>query len=129
MNYQMLKSILDSIVMNFRCQDCTGSVEDKNLEMISASGTSLNLNVVCPHCGKSTLVKAEVNSVDLGSIAPDGSNLWEVKEKLANHIHSMKKQLQTQVSWPAINEKEIMDMRKKLRNENLWVNELFGLDK
>jgi hypothetical protein len=67
--------------------------------------------------------------VDLGSIAPDGSNLWEVKEKLANHIHSMKKQLQTQASWPAINEREIMDMRKKLRNENLWVNDLFGLDK
>ncbi len=122
----MVKSILDSIVQNFRCQECESTVEEKNLEITSAAGTTLSLTVHCPQCGKPTLVKAEVNSIDLGSIASDGSNLWEIKEKLTQKLSQIRQHIQIP-SWPSIQEKEIVDVRKKLKNNNISASDLFEM--
>lgn len=82
------------------------------------------MNVVCPHCGKSSVVKAEINSIDLWNIAPDGSNLSEVKQKLWEKLSQMQHH-QGETTSPKINEKEITDVRKKLKYENISVSELF----
>lgn len=124
MNYQFVKSIIDSIVQNFVCQQCFWKVQDSHLELVSAVGTSIHMNVVCPHCGKSSVVKAEINSIDLWNIAPDGSNLSEVKQKLWEKLSQMQHH-QGETTSPKINEKEITDVRKKLKYENISVSELF----
>lgn len=121
----MLKSILDSIVVNFRCNECTLWVQENNIEITSTAGSTLTLNVHCPHCSKVTLVKAEVNNIDLWNIAPDGSNLWEIKQKLWEKLAQMKQHIHANM-WPTINDKEITDMRLKLKNENISAADLFG---
>jgi hypothetical protein len=34
MNYQMLKSIIDSLIQNFKCPDCQTSVSEKDVEVM-----------------------------------------------------------------------------------------------
>jgi hypothetical protein len=34
MNYQMLKTLLDSLVLNFRCPSCSSGVIDNNIEIV-----------------------------------------------------------------------------------------------
>ncbi len=65
MNYQMLKSIVDSLIQNFKCPDCHGWVSEKDIEIVWAAWKTVNIDVWCPVCNKHTMVKAEVSNMNL----------------------------------------------------------------
>jgi len=50
MNYQMLKTLLDSLVTNFKCPNCNEQVTDSNIEIVGAAGNSVNLDIGCVAC-------------------------------------------------------------------------------
>ena len=55
MNYQMLKTILDSLVSNFKCPTCNSSVTEKEVEILWTANQSINLEIVCPECNCSVV--------------------------------------------------------------------------
>lgn len=130
MNYQMLKTLIDSLLNNFRCPNCQWSVQENNIEIVWAAGTSINLDVVCWACEKHTFVKAEVSQINLGNIVdlnPD--NLDEFKHKLHQKLSNInitsKEFWWTQNIEAQINDKEILELRATLENEHLNVQDLF----
>jgi hypothetical protein len=50
MNYQVLKSIFESIMQNFSCPGCESKISESSLEIIGAAGSSVNLDIICPSC-------------------------------------------------------------------------------
>lgn len=131
MNYQMLKTLLDSLVTNFRCPSCSSGVVDNNIEIVWAAGTSVNLDVFCPNCEKHTFVKAEVSQINLWNIIDFKSeNMDELKQKLHQKLTSLN--IKNRDIWETknieakINEKEILELRKILKNEHINVWDILG---
>lgn len=129
MNYQMLKTLLDSLVVNFKCPECQGSVKENNIELVGAAGTSVNLDISCPNCQKHTFVKAEVSQVNLGNIVDlKPENIEEFKHKLAEkltHINLGQKDMhETQNIEAHINDEEILELRDVLKHEHIDVKDI-----
>lgn len=130
MNYQMLKTLIDSLLSNFRCPNCQWNVQENNIEIVGAAWTSINLDVVCPACEKHTFVKAEVSQINLGNIVDlNPENLDEFKQKLHQKLSSInitsKEFWGTQNMEAQINDKEILELRATLNHEHLNVQDLF----
>lgn len=127
MNYQMLKTLLDSLILNFKCPNCSSWVLDSNIEVVWAAWNSINLDVFCSTCQKHTFIKAEVSQINLWNIANfDKENLEELKQKLQEKLSWIKLQRtdfwETKNIQAQINEKEILELREilKSKNTNVW---------
>ena len=115
MNYQILKTILDSLVSNFKCPTCNSWVTDKNVEILWTANQSINLEIICPECNKPTMVKAEManfNVWNLPNLTPQA--LQDLKAKLKNTSKTQNAK---------INEKEIIDLKNTLNQDNLWASD------
>lgn len=122
MNYQILKTILDSLIKNFKCPNCESLVSDNEVEIISMANQVINIDVSCPKCMKKTVVKAEMSSLNLANMPNVNPDMIEkLKQKLKQTIKSSNKiNLQK-----TLNEKEIIDLKNVLNKDNLWVDDFF----
>ena len=64
MNYFILKNILDTTLANFRCQQCHSGITEKDINIVSTTSTGVNMEITCPECRASGIVRAEVNFLD-----------------------------------------------------------------
>lgn len=125
MNYQMLKSIIDSLVQNFRCPDCQTPVVDKDIEIVWAAWKTINIDVGCPKCSKHTMVKAEISSVNIWNFPVwDKEAMEKLRWELTQKLSSLKwfawiGEVKVDKKETTIDEKQIMDLRKKLKEENV----------
>ncbi len=131
MNYQMLKTLLDSLLANFRCPNCSSWVVENNIEIVWAAGTSINLDIMCQSCEKHTFVKAEVSQINLWNIVDFKSeNAEELKQKLhqkLTHLNIQNRKIwETKNIEAQINEKEILELREILKNDHINVEDIFG---
>lgn len=131
MNYQMLKILLDSLVLNFTCPSCNNKVFDNSLEIVGAAWNSINLDIFCPTCEKHTFVKAEVSQINLWNLVNlNKENLQDFKQKLLEKLSgiNLKKTnfWETRKIEAKINEKEILELREIFKNENINVWDIFG---
>lgn len=131
MNYQMLKTLLDSLVSNFKCPNCSNTVNDSLIEIVWAAWSSVNLDIFCSNCEKHTFVKAEVSQI----------NLWNLMNFKWENINEIKQKLQEKLSWlnikkadfsntknieAKINDKQILELRETLKNENVNVKDFLS---
>jgi len=129
MNYQMLKSILDSLMTNFRCPVCSSGVAENNLEIVWAAWNSINLDIICPKCEKHTFVKAEISHLNFWNIMNlDQNSIQEIKQKLQNTLSKidLKKWDFETIKNIKINDKEILELRDKLNKDNVWVEDFLN---
>ncbi len=131
MNYQMLKTLIDSLLTNFRCPNCESQVGESNIEIVGAAGTSINLDIACGQCSKHTFVKAEVSQMNLSNILDmTNGNIDEFKQRLSQRLSgiSMKKTDWIEDKKAQIKEKQILELREIFKNKNtnvedfLWQN-------
>ena len=128
MNYQMFKSIIDSLIKNFTCPNCNSTAQENNIDIVWAAWSTVNIDIWCATCGKHTMVKAEMAQVDL----------WDVSNFDANKIDMLKiwlkKQLETKLKWIIenpkekilINDNEIINLKNILKKENIKVQDFFS---
>lgn len=113
MNYQMLKSLIDSLIQNFRCPNCQWEVNENNVEIVGAAWSTLNINMHC-ECEKSTFVKAELSHINLWNIMQMAwTNPEEFKANLQDKIESIKQNMQPKT--PPLQDKEILEVRNILK--------------
>ena len=122
MNYQILKSIIDSIIKNFKCEACSSNITEWNIEIVWAAWTTLNLDLVCPTCNKHNMVRAEVSHLNMGQIG----DINKIKENLTNALKNISQvKMDNKRKDIKIDDKEIIDLRKKLKQDNIWVWDIF----
>ncbi len=131
MNYQMLKTLLDSLVLNFKCPNCSSQINETNLEIVWAAGSSVNLDIICNNCEKHTFVKAEVSQINLWNVIDiQPENIEEFKQKLHQKLTSIniKKTNSTHVKniEAKIDEKQIWELKKVLKNDGMKVEDFFN---
>jgi hypothetical protein len=82
MNYLIMKSIIDATISHFACKECGSKIGERDVTIVGSAGQAVNLEVHCPNCHTSAMIKAEINvmkqPIDLSSVAPVGIELARV---------------------------------------------------
>lgn len=116
MNYLILKTIIDSTLVNFRCKDCNSWISEGNISILGLAWNTINLEVTCPNCRVQWVVKAEI---------------WFLNQNWPDILNNLKwslNQLQAnQISWPieTIKDSDILSIRENLKNCNS-IEDLFN---
>lgn len=121
MNYKTLKTIIESIITNFKCPDCNSECSENDFEILWASWWTVNLNCHCKKCSKNSFIKAEMNQIPLNIKNLNKDILQNLKNNLEQKIWELKITSNTKVT---INEKEIIELKDVLKNKNLNVSDL-----
>lgn len=118
MNYQSLKWMIESIINSYKCPECSTLVNESNIDIIWAAWSTINIDIECYWCGKHSMIKTEVLSLDL-------TNKWLSKEnieKLKNTLLGLRPNIVTKQT--RIKDEEIIDLNRDLQKKSLNVAEL-----
>lgn len=127
MNYQALKTMIESVTSKYRCPSCNSTVNDSSLDIIGAAGTSINIDITCPKCEKHSMIKAEVMNIDVANMKIDPKQIELLQEKLWNMKWVVWGSIEMQpLPKNGIKDEQIMDLNKNLRKKALNVADLFG---
>lgn len=123
MNYEALKLLINSLVTNFKCTNCTSNVTEKDINLLGIEWQKIVLDIKCPSCDKKTLIKSEVVSVDLTKMNLSREQISLLKNKI--ETTNAAKIVNSQTN---INDKFIVDLNRDLKKENLNVSDLFDAE-
>ena len=63
MLYPILKTIIDTTITQYLCQQCQGKVDENCISVGGTTDTQIHLDIICPHCQAHAHVHAEVANV------------------------------------------------------------------
>lgn len=112
MNFQSMKSMIESIVDSYNCPECKSIVNDNNVDIIWAAWSTINIDIMCPECWKHTMVKTETLSINLWK-------WWLPIDILKNNWKIINKK-------NLIKDKEIISLNKDLKQSKVNVSDLFS---
>lgn len=116
MNYLILKSIVDATLSGFSCRNCGARATDKDIHVLGTAGNALNLEITCPHCQTTGVVKAEVNVLPPGG--PSNREAHAFFENLKNSFGS-------KTTETSIRDEDILAIRESLK-KSASVKDLFS---
>lgn len=132
MNFKALKWMIDSLVKTYKCPECAAEVDDNNVDVIGAAGTTINIDVECPNCGKHSMIKSEVVSLDLSKSNISPEQLVELQKRLTKANPNIRAEIvqsweqnETNKNLNSIKDEEIVDLNNQLKSEELNVSDLF----
>lgn len=112
MNYLILKTIIDSTIMNFRCKECSSWISEWNINVLWLAWNSINLEVFCPNCRTQWVVKAEIWFLNQG---------WN--PELLNNIKNINQNPMS--NKDLIKDSDILSIRESLKNSSS-IEDLFN---
>ncbi len=132
MNFKALKWMIDSLVKTYKCPECATEVWDDNVDVIWAAGTTINIDVECPNCGKHSMIKSEVVSLDLSKSNISPEQLVELQKRISKANPNIRAEIvqsweqnETNKNLDSIKDDEIVDLNNQLKSEELNVSDLF----
>lgn len=109
---------------------CQSNIADTSIDIIWAAGTTINIDIECPSCKKHSMIRAEVAQIDI-------SNISLAKDKI-NKIQNLLNQIKNPQAWnnmtekhiikETINDTEIINLSKDLKNRKISASDLFKAD-
>ncbi len=114
MNFQALEWLIQSIISQYSCDNCSIKLDKKDVSIKQIEWTSVVLELTCPKCNFKWLIKSEVVSLDLTKYLSEK----ELKE------------IQNSIEWVrnknSIKDEQIVELNRDLKKENLEVWDLFN---
>ncbi len=125
MNYKTLKWMLESLVKVYKCPMCNAEINENNVDIVWAAWNTVNIDIECQNCKKHSMIKAEINSINLIPL-----NLWDTwVEWLKKSLEDIKWKMLTDnntSNTDKITDTEIVKLNKILKNTNLNAQDLFN---
>jgi len=111
MNYFIIKNIVETTLAHFACKECGSKATEQNIHILGTAGNGLNMEIICPQCQTSGVIKAEMNIVGPG-FSP------------TQLVEQIKKAAIEQQKSEAIKDADIMKLREDLKKDTS-VSDLF----
>ncbi len=118
-----MKNLIESLIQNFTCPDCSQKVNDTNAEVVWAAWNAVNLDLICPNCGKHTMVRAEMQNISLQSLP----GFDKVRETVSKELKTRLTKAWIKDSKNKLNDKVIVDVNNLLKQENINVDDFLKL--
>ncbi len=113
MNYFIIKNIVETTLTHFACKECGSKATEQNIHILGTAGNSLNMEVICPQCQASWVIKAEMN-------------IMGINTQPAQFVEQLKKTVDDTRKNEAIKDADIMKVREDLQKTQS-VSDLFNL--
>jgi len=125
MNYKTLKWMLESLVKVYKCPMCSAEINENNVDIVWAAWNTVNIDIECHNCKKHSMIKAEINTINL--MPMNLSDTWVdwLKKSLEDIKWQMIQNNETKWSNEKITDTEIVKLNKKLKGPNLNASDLF----
>lgn len=124
MNLDALNWLVKSIISNFKCWNCKSWAWSKNINIKNIDWKSVLLDIICPSCWKSSLVKSEVVSLDVNKLNLSQEQLDAIKKKI--DLNNNKKINSNNKNKMTISDNLIVELNNDLKKEKLSVSDLFS---
>lgn len=118
MNFQSIKSMIESLTKTYKCPECNNSITDSNIDIIWAAWTTINIDIECFNCWKHSMIKTEILAVDLTNKWISAENLEKLKNTLLKGVTKINS------TSKKINDEEIVNLNKDLKKWKLNVSDL-----
>lgn len=118
MNFQSLKWMIESIILSYKCPECSAQTNESSIDIIWAAWTTINIDIECTNCWKHSMVKTEILSLDLTNKGLSK----EAINKLRQSLLSIKPNINTKSI--SIKDEEIVELNKELKKESFNVSDL-----
>ncbi len=133
MNYLTLKSMIQSLIQWYTCPCCNyDSINEKNIDIVGAAGNTVNIDMKCPSCAKHYMARMEVVGVDLSDNSKFALENIQNLQVWANAVKQALEKIRNQhtpgktgESQESIQDSEIVDLCRNLRNTKLSAEDLF----
>lgn len=112
MNYFIIKNIVETTLSHFACKECGAKASEQDMHILGTAGNSLNMEVICPKCRASGVIKAEMN-------------IMGVNNTPTQFVEQMKQKAEEKRKNEAIKDSDIVKLREDLKN-TLSVSDLFN---
>ena len=112
MIYEAMKWLIDWLVSTYKCE-CGSSIKDSDVDIVWAAWNTLNLDVMCPKCGRHWMIKSQLVMMDLNWL----SQFKHEIEWVSNQLKKDKSQL--------ISDNTIVNLWKDLKNKDIKASDLF----
>lgn len=113
MNYFIIKNIVETTLTHFACKECGSKATEQNIHILGTAGNSLNMEIICPQCQASGVIKAEMN-------------IMGINTQPAQFVEQLKKTVEDTRKNEAIKDADIMKVRDDLQKTQS-VSDLFNL--
>ncbi|QFR39269.1 hypothetical protein A9Q91_03465 [Candidatus Gracilibacteria bacterium 28_42_T64] len=126
MNFKALKGMIDSLVQTYKCPECSHDVQDNNVDVIGAAGSTINIDIECPNCKKHSMIKSEILSMDLTNMNFSSDKIGQIKNVLEGLKGNISGTIIQNGSIESIKDEEIINLNTDLKKRNLDVSDLLG---
>lgn len=79
MNYAILKTIIETSLREYMCQNCHQKLDENALNITKISDGTIDFLVICPHCQSEAHMHAEVGTAQLN---PQEAFAWVQPKKI-----------------------------------------------
>jgi DNA-directed RNA polymerase subunit RPC12/RpoP len=120
MNFQSIKSMIESLVKTYKCPECSEWITEANVDIIWAAWSTINIDIECSYCGKHSMLKTEILALNLTDKWISAENIEKLKSVLLKNwnIKAIKEK--------SINDEQIVWLNKDLKKWKLNVSDLLG---
>lgn len=122
MKFWALKWLVENVLRSYRCSECSCEVNEENIDVIWAAWNTVNIDIECSNCGKHSMIKSEVLTLDLSNMNITKEKLWNIKAEL------WKIQGKINLKKDSIKDELIINLNKSLKQEKMNVSDLFWSD-
>ncbi|GAB0174545.1 MAG: hypothetical protein HHAS10_04240 [Candidatus Altimarinota bacterium] len=84
MNYAILKTIIETSLTQYVCQNCSMKSDENSFNLTKVSEGSVDFLVTCPHCQFETHMHAEVGSAQLNNQIPQNGTTNNIVPVIKN---------------------------------------------
>lgn len=82
MNYTILKTIIETSISQYVCQNCKGKCDENSFQITKIHAWALDFHVICPHCQTEAQMHAEIGSAQVpwyqnDAPTPQSGLLWK----------------------------------------------------
>lgn len=83
MVYILFKNIIETTIQNYRCEVCTGTLQEISISIKKLADQSIDLECVCPNCQTASHVHIQVADMKqaLGNAGLLGNNKNTIKDE------------------------------------------------
>lgn len=118
MQYRALQWFIKTIVQNYICPYCNKHVSEDVIDVVWTAGNTLDLDIECKGCGKHSMIKSEIVSIDINELPVSPEQLSQIKATMKK-ISAPKKEKKT------IKDESIVTLNSELRKKNVSIWDLF----
>lgn len=107
MNYEALNTMIKNLIESYKCPECKTWITTNDIDIVWAAGSTVNLDIVCTNCKKHSMVKSQIMHVNL------------------EQLNSIKNKIAWNKKTPLIQDNQIVELDRELKNKKISVSDLF----